>query len=122
MIEGYFSEIERIVQPFPNIRSLTLNKKIHNSNQGLISGVIVFENGCRLDFVEVKNMMARHKVKYRYQYMDEQKQLIFRYDNAPHHPGIANFPHHKHEEDEVGASDEPTLYEVLLEIVQRQRE
>jgi len=43
------------------------------------------------------------------------------YDNAPHHVEIATFPHHKHEVDDIRASNEPTLYDVLLEVAQRQR-
>jgi len=36
-------------------------------------------------------------VEYRYQWMDaEQGQLIKRWDNAPHYPHLANFPHHIH--------------------------
>ena len=40
---------------------------------------------------------------------------MFRYDNAAHHPGLLNFPHHKH----VGArmpAAEPTLSRVLEEV------
>ena len=34
---------------------------------------------------------------YRYQWMDkEQKQLIKRWDNAEHFPGLPGFPHHIH--------------------------
>jgi len=28
--------------------------------------------------------------------MDGSDQLIFRYDNAPHHPEVVTFPDHKH--------------------------
>jgi hypothetical protein len=36
MIEGYFSQIERIIQEFPNIRSLSVRKKVYNAKQGYI--------------------------------------------------------------------------------------
>ncbi len=79
----------------------------------------MFENDSRLEFAEVKDVTKRGKVKYRYQYMDRQNLLIFRYDNAPHHPYISSFPHHKHIGDtEVDETHEPTLDEVLLEIAQ----
>jgi len=74
-----------------------------------------------LDFAEVKDTDVTPKVKYRYQYMNEQQDLIFRYDNAPHHPDIETFPHHKHDMNEIKASDEPKFFDVLSEIVQRQR-
>ena len=122
MIQEYFSQIELILQDFPNIRSLSVTKKIYNAKQGCIGGSVIFENGYRLDFVEVKDIDVKPKIKYRYQYMDESQHLIFRYDNAPHHRDIATFPHHKHICDEITASCEPTLYDVLSEIAQKQRE
>ncbi|MEI6708420.1 MAG: DUF6516 family protein, partial [Methylococcales bacterium] len=54
-----------------------------NTKQGYISGSIIFETNNRLDFVEVKHTDVKQKIKYRYQYMDENQQMIFRYDNAP---------------------------------------
>jgi hypothetical protein len=122
MIEGYFSQIERILQEFPNIRSLSVRKKVYNAKQGYIGGSAIFENGYRLDFIEVRDIEVRPKVKYRYQYMDECQNLIFRYDNAPHHRNIATFPHHKHTHNEIIASAEAMLSDVLFEIAQRQRE
>jgi hypothetical protein len=34
MIEAYFLQIETILQSFPNIRFVSLTKKIYNTNQG----------------------------------------------------------------------------------------
>ncbi len=39
-------------------------------------------------------------VKYSYTLLYGEK-VILRYDNAPHHPHIETFPHHKHESDEI---------------------
>ena len=121
MIEAYFLQLEQIIQEFPNIRFVSLTKKTYNATQGYIGGSIIFENNHRLDFVEVKNTDIKQKLKYRYHYMNEELSMVFRYDNAPHHIEIATFPHHKHEVDDIRASNEPTLYDVLLEVAQRQR-
>lgn len=107
MIDKYFTQLEQIFQQFPNIQTYTLTKKVYNNKQGFINGMIVFENGYRLDFVEVKNTDVRTKIKYRYQYMDKHLELIFRYDNAPHY---------KHFQQEERESAEPTLGDVLMEI------
>lgn len=122
MIEGYFSEVEHIFLNFSNIRSLSIKKKIYNTKQGYISGAVIFNNGYRLDFTEIKDIDIAAKIKYRYQYMDDQQVLIFRYDNAPHHHEIQSFPHHKHDCNEIKSSTEPKLFDVLLEIAQRERE
>ena len=39
--------------------------------------------------------------KYRLHYMDSAGQMLFRYDNAPHHPEIDSYPHHKHTSDKI---------------------
>jgi hypothetical protein len=115
-IEAYFSELEGVLRDFPSIRSYILTKKIYNLQQGFIGGKIVFENSHSLEFVEVVNVERAGKVKYRYQYMDAEQNLIFRYDNAPHHPETLSFPHHKHTLGGVRESQEPDLAEVLFEI------
>ena len=55
MIEAYLTQLEQVIQIFSNIASYTLRKKIYNAKQGYVGGTIMFENGYRLDFVEVKN-------------------------------------------------------------------
>ncbi len=121
MIESYFEETEKTVQRFPNICSYTVHKKKYSASQGFIAGSIIFDDGSRLDFAEVKDIGIKEKTKYRYQYMDRENNLLFRYDNAPHHQNIITFPHHKHISGDVREHFEPTLDDVLLEIFQRER-
>jgi hypothetical protein len=52
MIEEYFAQLEGIIKEFPNVRFVSLTKKIYNVSQGYISGSIIFENHHRLDFSE----------------------------------------------------------------------
>lgn len=54
--------------------------------------------------------------KYRFQYMSADGQMIFRYDNAPHHPETTSFPHHKHIPDKVMPSSMPTIKNLPNEI------
>jgi hypothetical protein len=116
MIEAYFSKLEDALQDFPAIRSYALTRKVYNLQQGFIGGKIVFENAHSLEFVEVVDVERDGKMKYRYQYMDEAQNLIFRYDNAPHHRQVRSFPHHKHTPGAVAESQEPDLMAVLFEI------
>jgi len=39
--------------------------------------------------------------------------MISRWDNAPHHPNLITFPHHKHVESGAFPSNEITLEEVI---------
>jgi len=54
--------------------------------------------------------------KYRLHYMSSTGQMLFRYDNAHHHPEIESYPHHKHTPDKTVPSTIPSLKEILNEI------
>jgi len=54
--------------------------------------------------------------KYRLHYMTDSGQMLFSYDNAPHHAEIDSHPHHKHSGDKIIWSKMPSLKEVLNEI------
>jgi hypothetical protein len=57
------------------------------------------------------------RIHYAYTYL-QGEQRVFRYDNAPHHPNVVTFPHHKHigPQDRLAPSDQPSLSQVLAEI------
>ncbi|MFZ6017317.1 MAG: toxin-antitoxin system TumE family protein [Nitrospirota bacterium] len=54
------------------------------------------------------------KYKYSYYYEGRDKVTIFRYDMAPHFRNIETFPHYKHEKEQIIASNEPSLKDVLM--------
>ncbi|MBW1820650.1 MAG: hypothetical protein JRI92_02635, partial [Deltaproteobacteria bacterium] len=54
--------------------------------------------------------------KYRLNYMSSSGQMLFRYDNAPHHPKIDTYPYHKHTSDKIVPSTMPSLKDILNEI------
>ena len=116
MISSYFERIEGLITSFNNTVSHSIEKKYYSSNKGLVKGFIIFTNGYKLEFMEVKDIQISSKDKYKYQLMDEHDNLIFRYDNAPHHNDVKSFPHHKHLPTEIVESDEPDLLDILLEI------
>jgi hypothetical protein len=117
MIDDYFENHEKTVLDFKRIlKSYTIFKKAYNEKQGYIRGEITFANDSQLCFIEVKNTEVSQKNKYRYHYMDKRNALIFRYDNAYHYKELKTFPNHKHIIDEVCESQEPELYDILIEI------
>lgn len=115
-IEQYFSLIIRTIH-----RSIVVDDKVtyiaDNPLTGTIDGTLYFQNGSRLEFTEQVSLRAGRPVKqiYRYQYIHK-KRSVFRYDNAPHHPHLPTFPHHKHIGNKVLATEEPTLKQVLDEV------
>jgi hypothetical protein len=48
--------------------------------------------------------------------MNRAGRMLFRYDNAPHHPEIDAYPHHKHTSDGIIPSSMPSLQDILNEI------
>jgi len=115
-IEQYFSLMIRTLR-----RSIAVDDKVTYTADspltGTVDGTLYFHDGSRLEFTEQVSLQARRPVKriYRYQYI-QKKRSIFRYDNAPHYPQLLTFPHHKHVEGRVIATEEPTLKQVLDEV------
>ncbi len=77
-----------------------------------------FPDDSTLEIVEkllVEQLVIR-KTRYVYHYQTSDNRLVFRYDNAPHHPEIATYPHHKHIENQILPASPPDLSDVLREI------
>ena len=120
MVNTYFEKIGRIISGFQKmIINQSIRNKVYNDTQGLISGEIVFTDESELSFMELKNTEQDRKKKYKYHYMDKIQEMIFRYDNAKHHPEIDTSPHHKHTPEKIEKSIEPELIDVLSEIQDR---
>jgi hypothetical protein len=84
---------------------------------GRIWGRLRFYDGSLLEFEEkLTQIDGVERVFYRYHYQRADGTPVFRYDNAPHHPELPNFPHHKHIGDRVEPAEPPDLSEVLKEI------
>jgi hypothetical protein len=85
---------------------------------GRVRGRLRFYDGSTLSFEEkvIKRGRSIEKVSYRYHYQRADGTLIFRYDNAPHHPEVSTFPDHIHIEGRVEAAEPPDLSQVLRRI------
>lgn len=117
MVNKYFEKIGKVISGFQEIiTNKTVHTKVYNDTQGLISGGIDFTDESELSFMELKNMKQENKKKYKYHYMDNTKKMIFRYDNASHHPEPKTFPHHKHTPKKIMVSKEPELIDIISEI------
>ncbi|OQX99209.1 MAG: hypothetical protein B6I24_03275 [Bacteroidetes bacterium 4572_128] len=117
MVKKYFSNLEDKISLFQNIiNEYSITKKYYNNYKAYISGSIIFKNNSKLFFTEVKDTEFYRKDKYSYHYMNSENELIFRYDNAYHHPEIKTFPHHKHTKNAIEESSEPEIDNILFEI------
>ncbi len=74
-----------------------------------------------VEFMDHSNLFIREYVdeterRYSYHWQTQKKQLIRRWDNAPHHPQLETFPSHCHEGSTLTSSTVVSLEEVLKEI------
>jgi hypothetical protein len=77
---------------------------------------VVFTNGTELYAREI--VLDGHLRKYAFHWQAGTGDLIARWDNAAHWPGVETFPHHKHvgQIGQVVPSEATTLEEVLAVI------
>ncbi|MCG3161497.1 MAG: hypothetical protein JMDDDDMK_02680 [Acidobacteria bacterium] len=95
-VTQYFDLVVKIIE-LSSAVDAELDLEQFDHERGTIEGALYFADGSRLEFTERIVIENARPVKrdYRYQYVRDQKS-VFRYDNAPHHPRLPNFPHHKH--------------------------
>lgn len=118
LIEDYFAQIDMTLTNVPFVQSIELLKEKRSDYAGLAKGILIFQNGSRFHLMEFVNLRASpRKKKYRYHFVEKNSNLIFRYDNAPHHKESKTFPHHKHLSDgTVVDAKETDLQSVINEI------
>lgn len=117
MLNVHAAAIEAAIRGCTVVATYSLNTAQLSPNTGYVEGEVLFVDGSRLVFFEFLRRMAAglDREKYRYHFMDAGNQLLFRYDNAPHHPRMATFPHHKHLPTGVTDSPAPRFAEILAE-------
>jgi hypothetical protein len=120
IIDDYFAAMERGLHQNPLVSHLgePLTCLASDDFNGLFRGRVFFWDDSFLDLYEVVNTELGYpvRVSYAYTYIREGKR-VFRYDNAPHHPEIITYPHHKHigPSDRLAPTDQPSLSQVLAE-------
>ena len=116
----YFSEIQSLIRSSIFVENVDVEYEVKSRSIGIVHGILGMIDGSTLQFMELINI-KRDKVihlKYRFHLMNVNDEMVFRYDNAPHHPEITTYPHHKHVKGEEmpRRSKEIGLKDVLLEI------
>lgn len=89
---------------------ISLNHRVNGSVEQLKADVQLTD-GSRLLINEVHiNGQLR---KYAYNRLTPTGEMLQGWDNAPHHPDIATFPHHLHQGDAVHSSEVRSLTDVF---------
>jgi len=66
-------------------------------------------------FLLIKLFFLKEKFGY---WLDRKNKMLIGWDNAPHHPELENFPHHKHINAKEIASYETSL-ESAMEVIRK---
>ena len=89
-----------------------------------IREVIELFDDSRPEFSEYVQIAAGNVIEvttYSYHLTDAHSNLIYRWDNAPHHPGMSGFPHHYHArflpQDQVQTSEPMCIFRVLDDLL-----
>jgi len=121
-IEEYFLEVK---QALAKVQAFVLSSQItydsRTITEGTITGKIVLIDKSELhirEYISIDNKKLQ-RLTYRFHWQDEEKQLIARWDNAPHHPQIKTHPHHKHTSSIILESEEMTTIKLMQEIIQQ---
>lgn len=115
---NYLVRLETLLQTRRDVIVHTLHVMVLTCG-AIFTAEVEFSDGSRLSIAEEIELTGRNVVQrnaYKYHYQGANTGLIFRYDNAPHHPHIATFPLHKHIGTRVVESGAPDLADVLKEI------
>jgi hypothetical protein len=115
----YLEEIEAEIKKLEDAYVERYEEEILSSNRINLRIRVRFKTGDLFELNEAVIVEADQleRLNYRYHFQDKQNNLIFRYDNTPHFPDLENFPHHKHLSDNIISSQEPSVLEVIEEVV-----
>ena len=114
MIYDYFSKVQRKLEAIKwIIIEQSINFDFVSDEMGIITGKLVFIDKSILDFMELVSVKG---VEYRFQYMNQNKELICRWNSAPHHKEVPTFPYHLHTKKGVKESKKINFID-LLDIV-----
>lgn len=118
-MQKYVEQFEKAVNSSPIVFSSHIEKQFGPTGATLyLRGSLRFIDSTVLEIALFANASGRGVIidKYRFQYMSKDGQMIFRYDNAPHHPEIPSFPRHKHTSEKVMPASMPVIHDLLNEI------
>lgn len=119
-IDEYFSFVKSRMLDFDVLISISeVSFEKRTSSEGLIRGYLEFIDRSKLHILEyssIENKFLKQS-SYRFHWEAADKSII-RWDNAPHHRELDNFPYHKHFQKNIESTIEMNFCLVLEELSQ----
>ena len=98
-IQGYLTVLKERLLSDPKVAGFQIQRERSLASDGYWRGTIVFSDRSWLEFSEYFQIITGETVQiitYRFHWAKENGDCIKRWDNAPHHPELAGYPHHVH--------------------------
>lgn len=111
----YYVGLLDAIHAAPHVITSEIRFEDIDVNECYVRGVLTLLEGFTLHIAEyVITEPVLSRAKYRYHLQNAAGQLVCRWDNVPHHPHIATFPHHRHDsEGHVYPSPKMNIPDVL---------
>lgn len=114
----YYWGQQGAIHAVPHVLHSDLRFEIVDEYECYTSGSILLVGGFELHIAEyVITMPAVARPKNRYHLQTSDGQLVSRWDNAAHHPNIATFPDHRHDQQGRVLANPPMDIPSVLSIV-----
>ena len=120
-LKNYPATLQALIAETPFVNSTSIFYEERPPTAGLVKGTLVFADGSQLDFKEFLIIQPTLQVvKYAYNYR-KGNLLVFRYDNAydPAARHLSTYPSHKHVPQDILEAQQPSLSQVLQEILSK---
>ena len=126
VIRAYFNDIELRLIEKSIYKDYSIVRKEILYVEAKIRLIITLLNGDTIELFEYlhENVGELISKKYSYHWQDKEGQLIKRWDNAPHHKELNNYPHHIHYNDSLVQPNTliPNIFKILDEIEKNQQD
>ena len=117
-IEAYLQAMKERFVTDPIVTQFTVIRERSTLVDGYLRARLALADGSQLEFSEYMQRSSAGEIvviTYSYHWTDAHNQLIMRWDNTPHFPGLPGFPDHIHDgaTGEVTAGQPMSIFTVL---------
>jgi len=96
---AYYMSLLDAIHVAPHVIASEIRFEDIDVNECYIRGILTLWEGFTLHIAEyVITDPVLTRAKYRYHLQTSTAQLVCRWDNVPHHPDVATYPDHQHDE------------------------
>jgi Family of unknown function (DUF6516) len=117
-IDEYLASIRQLFHVIAEAHADRYEEQVLSDTRGNLRIRLRFSDESLLEISEAILIVGEEPLwlSYRYHYQNPHGEVVFRYDNAPHHSEVASYPEHKHARDNIVASSRPSIETVLEEV------